>query len=106
MESNMVPGLWTLREIVPKGKGLGDPWGRARVGQGCVPASRTCSCIEEGARQAVKTLKAAGVNAHGLLLLPRLTVFGTRGHRDLEERGHESLSPLSPHFGDPLPLPN
>lgn len=91
---------------MPKGKGSGDPWGRARAGQGYVPASRTCSCIEEGTRQAVKTLKAAGVNAHGLLLLPRLTVFGTHGHRDLEEGGREFLNPLSPHFGDPLPLPN
>lgn len=98
--SNMVPGLRTLASGRPQRCCQGvRVLGRAGAGQGCGPASRTCRFIEEGARGAVKTLKAAGVEAHGLLLLPRLTVPGTRGHRDLEEGGHESLSPLSPHSG-------
>lgn len=90
--------------MLPKGKGPGQGVGRAGAGPGCTPASRTCSFIEEGAREAVNTLKAAGVEAHGLLLLPRLTVLGTHGHRDLEEGGHESLSPLPQHSGG-LPTP-
>lgn len=68
-------------------------WGKA--GQGCGSASPTCSSVEEGARKAVKTLKAAGMDAHRLLLLPRAAVLGTHGHRDLEGKVQETWSPTS-----------
>lgn len=82
------------------------PLGLGKAGQGCQPASRTCSFVEEGAREAVKTLKAAGVDAHRLLLLPGLAVLGTRGHGDLAGGGHETLSPLSPRSEELPTLPH
>lgn len=95
----MAPGighLHGLRETNQMGR---DPWGRTRAGQGCQPANRTFSFVEEGAREAIKTLKAAGMDAHRLLLLPRLAVLGTRGHGDLEGGRHDikpSFPSLSP----------
>lgn len=113
MESNMAPGmgqLHCLREtshvgMGPETPGAGQGQDKGRAGQGCQPASRTFSFVEEGAGGAVKTLKAAGVDAHRLLLLPRLAVLGTRGHGDLEGGGHETLSPLplTPRDSPPSP---
>lgn len=60
------------------------------MGPGCRSASPTCSSVEEGARKAVKTLEAAGMDAYGLLPLPRMAVFGTHGHWDLEGGGKRS----------------
>lgn len=47
--------------------------------------SCTCREVEVGARWAVHTLKAAGVETHGLFPLPRLAALGTHGHWDLEK---------------------
>lgn len=70
--------------------------GRAEGGeQGCGSASPTCSSVEEGARKAVNTLEAAGVDAHRLLPLARMAVLGTHGHGDLEGGGQEPLRPTS-----------
>lgn len=81
-------------ETLQRGRGLETPGAgagaRAKAGQGAgLRASCTCSFVEEGAREAVKTLEAAGVDAHSLLPLPRLAVLGTRGHGDLGWGGHE-----------------
>lgn len=54
--------------------------GPSRGGGSC-----TCREVEVGARWAVHTLKAAGVETHGLFPLPRLAALGTHGHWDLGE---------------------